>query len=155
VTKASRRIVLVVSAAAFVAALVPVVAGATPPQQSSGAGTSTAPVVTSFRQADGNTILEFTNHGTVSGTFTGTFVQTGRMVVHSDGSTETTSLVVFTGTADGCGTGTVSFRFVGKSGTGHVESIDNADNTANVHSSDDLVLAPNGTFTYTGTYHCG
>ena len=151
---ARMRSVLVV-AAAVSAALFVQPAAATAPQPSSGAGTSTPPVVTSVQQADGNTILEFTNAGTVTGTFTGTFVQTGRMIVHSDGSTETTSLVVFTGTADGCGTGTVSFRFVGKTGTGHAESIDAADNTVNVHSSNDLVLLPNGAFTYSGTYHCG
>ena len=154
-TDSRRRLVLVLAAAAVSAAVVVPLAAASPPQPSSGSGTSTPPVVTSVRQADGNTILEFTNHGAVTGTFTGTFVQTGRMVVHSDGSTETTSLVVFTGTADGCGTGSASFRFVGNDGTGHVESIDNADNTANVHSNADLVLLPNGTFTYSGTYHCG
>jgi hypothetical protein len=149
-----RRLLLVVSAAVSAAAVVPL-AAATPPQTAAGAGTSTPPVLTSSRQADGNTFLEFTNHGTVTGTFTGTFVQTGRMIIHSDGSTETTSLVVFTGTADGCGTGTAAFRFVGQNTTGHVESIDSADNTVNVHSNTDLVLLPNGAFTYSGTYHCG
>jgi len=151
----TRMRVVLVAAAIVSAAAVVSSAAAAPPQPSAGAGTSTPPTVTSVRQADGNTFLEFTNHGAVTGTFTGIFVQTGRMIVHSDGSTETTSLVVFTGTADGCGTGTVSFRFVGQNNTGHVESIDSADNTANVHSNNDLVLAPNGAFTYSGTYHCG
>jgi hypothetical protein len=146
------------AAAAIAGALALAPAAApTPPQTASGAGSATPPVVTSVQQADGNTIIEFTDTGTVTGTFTGTFVQTGRMVVHADGRAETNSTVVFTGTGP-CGSGTIPSRFVGTTvggvGAGHADSIDFADNTANTHTNIDFVIA-GGTFTYSGTYHCG
>jgi hypothetical protein len=49
-------------------------------------------------------------------------------------------------------------RFVGHTmagvGTGHGESINRADNTADVHTNLDFVVGPS-TFTYSGTFHCG
>ena len=133
-------------------------ASASTPQAASGSGTASPPTVTSARTTpSGNTFLEFTAAGTVTGTFTGTFTQTGRMIVHPDGSSETNADVVFTGTVAGCGAGTVPIRFVAHTtagvGTGHGESMDQADNTVGVHTNVDIVLT-GSTFTYTGTYHC-
>jgi hypothetical protein len=80
------------------------------------------------------------------------------MVVHADGSAETNSTVLFTGMSP-CGSGTIPNRFVGKTvggaGTGLSTSFDYADNTADTHTNLDLVLFADGTFTYSGTYHCG
>src|SRR5207249_462231 len=75
--------------------------------QASGTAQASSLVFTDVRSADGNTILEGVQEGVIGGTFTGTWVEQFRLVVHPDGATNFHSFLTVVGTADGCGTGTI------------------------------------------------
>ena len=129
-----------------------------PPQAASGAVVITSRVPTSVMQADGNTIIEGTATAVISGTFTGTNATHFRLIMHPDGSFIEHESGVFTGQANGCGTGTAPFSVVlqgtaGAAPTGSVASVDQADNTANVVFELKLTGTPVGAV-YTGIYHC-
>ncbi|MBV9278941.1 MAG: hypothetical protein JOZ41_02570 [Chloroflexi bacterium] len=42
--------------------------------------------VTSFRQADGNTFITYTDAGTFTGAISGAYAETGNVITHADGS---------------------------------------------------------------------
>src|ERR671934_261437 len=77
---------------------------ASPPQPASGTATVVTTTITSVRAADGNVIIEATQTGVVTGTFSGTFVEDVRLVQHPSGVTTFQGSATLTGTADGCGT---------------------------------------------------
>jgi hypothetical protein len=141
----------VASAFAFVAA-----AGAGPPLQASGSGVVSAPVLTNVRSHDGITFADFTQAGTLTGTFEGTMDTTGRLIVFPDGRVHVEALVMFVG-ATPCGTGMVLFRghdeTINGIGTGQVVTVDAAQ-TVSIHAVIALALA-GPAFTYSGSYHCG
>ncbi len=89
-------------------------AWAAPPQSGSGTGSIARIHEISSRDAGGNTIVERELGGTFTGTLSGDVVERVRGVVHPDGTVTFQGTLVFTGTVDGCGTGTVTARVVGK-----------------------------------------
>ncbi len=151
------RMVTVVALAGVTAMLaLASAAGAAPPQPSSGAGTFAPPVLTNVREAGGNTFADVTQTGVISGTFDGTFVARGHLVIHKTGRANLQGTVTFTGVTP-CGTGTVVFQANNRTfngvGTGHSNTVKHSTNTANIHAVSDLTVA-GLSFTYSGTYHC-
>jgi hypothetical protein len=63
-------------------------AGASTPVQGSGTITVTPGSfqVTSFRQADGNTFITYTDSGWFGGAIQGAYTETGHVITHADGS---------------------------------------------------------------------
>jgi hypothetical protein len=99
---------------AVVGALVVTVPGlASPPVSGSGTGTVTSRVILSSRQAGENVIQERENRGTVTGTLTGTWVEEAHGVIHPTGRVTFAGVMTFTGTVDGCGSGTLTLGFSG------------------------------------------
>jgi hypothetical protein len=119
-------------------------------------------IFTFEKAADGNVFLSQQNPGTKTGTFTGTQLFEGTLVLFKDGSFNFAQIITFTGTVAGCGTGTVVFRV---EGTGLVLPDGSAmitrdhqhtlfgQGTLPVHASLDSV-GVGTTLTYTGEYHC-
>jgi hypothetical protein len=120
------------------------------------------PNFTSERVADGNVFLTALNPGTKTGTFTGTQVADFTLVLFKDGTFNFEGIVTFTGTVEGCGSGTVVFRSEGKGfvlpdGSAmitrdHQQTLF-GQGTLPVHASLDEVGAGT-TLPYTGEYHC-
>ncbi|MGZ6871485.1 MAG: hypothetical protein ACXVFW_05560 [Blastococcus sp.] len=100
-------------AAAVVAIVSAAPAQAAPPLAGSGTGLFTADQVTSARNAGGNRIVERRLEGSMSGTLTGSISEEVRGVVHPDGTVTFQGTLVFVGTVDGCGTGTLTARLQG------------------------------------------
>lgn len=90
---------------------------ARPPLSGSGAGAITSLVETSSRDAGGNRIAERRLEGFLTGTLEGTFVEEVRGVVR-DGQVHFQGTLVFTGTVEGCGSGTVVSRLQGSGRAG-------------------------------------
>jgi hypothetical protein len=154
-----RRLIMLVAAAAGIAVVTAQPAAAAD-LQAAGTAQATSLVFTDVRSADGNTILEGVQEGVIGGTFTGTWVEQFRLVVHPGGATNFHSFLTVVGTADGCGTGTIRFVVDGQGDGpvtgGRFRTIDQSDTTVAVHAVLDFVaFVPTGTITYTGTYHCG
>ena len=148
-------------AAIIVAAAIAAPAQASGLKTASGTGVIESTVITSTRVVGTITIAEFINTGTVSGTLSGTFVETGKLFVRSSGDFRIKARAKITGTAGDCGTGVVRALLVGF-GTGGFDPA-NATATALVVSSGHdsvgfksvLVIDQVGTsFTYTGKYRC-
>ena len=131
-----------------------------PPAAAGGSGTIT-PVSISSRTADGNTFLDISFAGTMTGTFAGTFTETATQVIHPDGTTEAHGFGTFTGQAGSCGSGSYGFQ-VGARGTvallmGRFGSIDQSGATVTIHTENTFVFpGPGGpgTFVYSGRYTC-
>ena len=85
---------------------------AAPPTIASGTYIYTDSYFESFRAAGGNVVIEVVATVEYSGTFTGTSVVRGTIVVHADGSANFRDVEVFTGTVNGV-PGTVTFRLTG------------------------------------------
>jgi hypothetical protein len=112
---------LVAAIGALIAALMlSVPASASAPLTGTGTGTIVGmPVITSTRDAGGNTIQERSLSGTVSGALQGTFVENVRGVIHPNGTVTFQGTMTFTGTVPGCGTGTGTGTLtLGVTGTG-------------------------------------
>jgi hypothetical protein len=158
----NRKQRLIKTLLATVAAAVAVVAAqpaAAAGLQASGTAQATSLVFTDVRSADGNTILEGIQQGVMAGTFTGTWVEQFRLVMHPGGATTFHSFLTVVGTAVGCGAGTMRFVVDGQGQgpvvEGRFRTIDQAHTTVDVHAVLDFVaFVPTGTITYTGTYHC-
>ena len=107
-------------------------------------------------EAGGN--LYYSSHDvhTYTGTFTGTDVFEGTIVIYKDGRIRWQGKSTFAGTVAGCGTGTVVMEAVGgaDSLTGpahcHQETIGG---TLPLHAAFDLV-GTTASFTYSGSYSC-
>jgi hypothetical protein len=104
----------------------------------------------------GNVFLDDHDLHSYTGTFTGTDVFDGTVVVRKDGRVSWHGVSTFTGTVAGCGTGTVIFTTEGGAdslfgpGRCHQEVIGG---TLGLHATIDLVGAlPN--LTYSGGYSC-
>jgi hypothetical protein len=95
-------LLLVVTAAAVAAA--PAVAVRRP---ASGHAQILSLTFTGARTAGGNTILEGIESGLITGSLTGTYVERFVYTIHADGSTGFRSHMMFTGSVEGCGSGTV------------------------------------------------
>lgn len=117
-------------------------------------------IPTSFRSADGNTILTANLHGTVTGTLSGTWSEQAVLVVHSDGSENTHAFGTFVVTTP-CGSGSFAFELEAQQPsatsnlTGNWRSIEQSGNTVTIHTVDTFTTAPNsGVFSYSGTSSC-
>jgi len=155
-----RRLITLLAASAAATAVVAAQPAAAAHPQASGTAHVTSLAFNDVRSAGGNTILEGVQQGDISGTFTGTFVEQFRLVVHADGTTNFHSFLTVVGTAGGCGAGTIRFVVDGQGEgpvtEGRVRTIDQNDTTVNVHAVlEAVVFVPTGTITYTGTYTCG
>jgi hypothetical protein len=134
------------------------VAAAAPPAQAAGSGTITGIAITLERIAGGNTFLDVTASGALTGAFSGAITYRVEEVVHADGSINFHGFGTFTGTSP-CGTGTTAFVDTGSGpttfvATAHLGTVDDAENTAALHAEIDVAqVFP--TFTYSGTCHCG
>jgi len=89
-------------------------AAAGPPEPSSGTfGPTGAPAAVSARTADGNTFIDLTARpGAFTGTFTGTYSEDLRIVVHGDGSTNFSAELTCQCIVDGK-SGTITIRLNG------------------------------------------
>lgn len=155
-----RRLITLLAASAAATAVGAAQPAAAAHLQASGTAQATSLAFTDVRSADGNTILEGVQQGVIGGTFTGTWVEQFRLVVHPDGTTNFHSFLTVVGTADGCGAGTIRFVVDGQGEgpvtEGRFRTVDQNDTTVNVHAVLDFVaFVPTGTITYTGTYDCG
>jgi hypothetical protein len=152
-----RKLVVAVTAAIALGAPP---AFAVPPAPAGGTAQATSLVFTDMRAADGNTIFEGVQQGFITGTISGTWVEHFRLVAHADGSTSFHSFLTVTGSAAGCGAGTMRFVVEGQGSgpvtEGHLATIDAGSATVDVHAALEFTaFVPTGTITYTGTYHCG
>jgi hypothetical protein len=150
-----RKVLVALSAALAIGASP---ASAAPPAPASGTAQATSFVFTDMRTADGNTIFEGVQQGFMTGTIAGTWVEQFRLVVHADGSTSFHSFLTVTGSAAGCGAGTMRFVVEGQGSgpvtEGHLGTIGSS--TVDVHAELEFTaFVPTGTITYSGTYHCG
>lgn len=130
-----------------------------PIMPASGALIATVQFPLSFRVAGGNTIVDYVNFGYITGTFAGTYVEYGMLVLHADGSESLHSSITLVGSALPCGTGTIPFRVAaqGAAGSlaGQATTVDQSSDTATVHADLTFVQAtPVSPANYTGTYHC-
>jgi hypothetical protein len=117
-------------------------------------------VPTAVRFADGNTILNVSLHGTVTGTLSGKWSEKGTLVVHPDGSQTTHAFGVFD-VPTPCGSGTFAFELEAQQPsatsnlTGQWRSIDQSGNTLEIHTLDTFTTAQgSGVFAYSGQYNC-
>jgi hypothetical protein len=121
-------------------------AAAGPPTPATGSFVPTSFEQSNIRSADGVTLFDFTEHDTISGTFTGTGVFHGSCVVRASGHGVCKAFETFSGTVGGR-TGTLQFRdviFLDPSGASHgTFTIVGGGSLANVHG--------HGTFQRSGT----
>jgi hypothetical protein len=94
-------------------ALVAAPAGATPPTEASGTVHETALVPISVRTADGNVLITMAIVGTMTGTYTGDFVEEAELIFHADGSVGFRALAICTCTIAGIGSGTLVLLYQG------------------------------------------
>ena len=146
------------SAAAAMVAVMAVSASAEAPAASNGSGGFVFQV-TSVRTADGNTILGISLKGTINGTFTGTWSETGTEVLHPDGTITTNASGTFDVFVSGCGTTTFEFSLEGQGVvngpvSGQFRSIDQASATAAIHTVNDFHTTGPASFVYSGIYSC-
>ncbi len=90
---------------------------AAPPTTASGTFTTTDASLTNPRTIGSNTIFDLTFTGVWTGTFAGTVVGHGTVLLHADGSGEGNAVDVFTGTVNGT-PGTVTLNDVSSSDAG-------------------------------------
>jgi Protein of unknown function (DUF3224) len=108
-----------VLAAVLAVLWLPTSAGAAPPADGSGTFTVSSTVVTSTRQADGNTFLTLRVTTLYGGTLQGTGLGEETVVVHPDGTLNGRTFETFTGTVGGvAGTATLRVEGTGDTTTG-------------------------------------
>lgn len=127
-------------------------------QPASGAGALGPDTITSVSTAGGNTILEGTSSGVLTGTFGATFSETFRDVIHQDGSVDITATVVLQGQTP-CGNGRWTqsvLVHVAPDGsfTGETAAIDTGAATVAIRTEYSFRGTGNA-FTYAGSYGCG
>src|SRR5919201_6225654 len=114
VLRAARRPRWLVALSLSLAVLLPAAnpaAAAGPPIPASGSVVQTSFVQSNIRSADGVTLFDFTEHDTLTGTFSGTSVIEGSCQVQASGQGECHAVETFTGDVAGQ-TGTVEFHDV-------------------------------------------
>jgi hypothetical protein len=109
----------------------------------------------SLRTADGNTFIDYTFSEYMLGSFIGTRVGSGSLVIHPDGSFNTENSGIFTGTIAGV-SGTALFRYSG-SGTftsagGSFSVTDGTSGLAAVHAEGTDSGSATGPTSFGGTY---
>jgi hypothetical protein len=136
---------------------------AAPPTTASGTFTTTDASLTNPRTIGSNTIFDLTFTGVWTGTFAGTVVGHGTVLLHADGSGEGNTVDVFTGTVNGT-SGTVTLNDVSRtdaagsfrgtfsilSGTGDLANVHGA-----LHAVGILLPCCPPTGPYTGTIEMG
>jgi hypothetical protein len=90
-------------------------AAASPPTDASGTFTTTSATVSNVRLAGGNTMIDLRSTIAYTGTFTGTSVVEGHLIIHADGSANFHDFEIFTGTVNGV-LGTVTWNLTGGGG---------------------------------------
>jgi hypothetical protein len=151
--------VAVALAAAVATVALSAPASASPPTAASGGLTLTSLNSTFVKQADGNLFFQEHDVADYTGTFTGAHAFDGTLEELEDGSISLHGTATFTGTVDGCGSGTVVFEInaeIDPSGvvtSSHFEALSNQ-GTLDVHASLEPLGSVGGTLPYAGTYHC-
>jgi len=87
-------------------------AAAAPPTPVSGTFTTTSATILNVRVAGGNTIIDLRTTIDYTGTFTGSSVVEGHLIIHADGSANFRDVETFTGTVNGV-PGTVTWNLTG------------------------------------------
>jgi len=129
------------------------------PQPAEGTVFVAAFTPTDVREADGNTFVEGIATGTFTGTFTGSFAEHLTEIIHPSGDINFHGEIVFTGTVDDCGSGTVLLRDEGTGiGAGafseaKVVTVDQGASSVDVHANLDINFA-GFRGAYTGTFQC-
>lgn len=142
-------------------------ASAASPQEVTGSETffisPTCDPASSCKTAGGNLFLTVMNPAVKTGTFEGTQLFDGTIIVFKSGDFVFRGTVVFTGTVDGCGEGTVVFKGEGRGNlaTGLASSRQHAtgQGTLGVRANLDLINTVDNadgssTSELTGTYSC-
>jgi hypothetical protein len=124
-----------------------------PPFSAGGTATTVSFTVTGARSADGVTLLDFTEHDTLSGTFSGTTVIQGSCVVNRAGDSVCRAVETFTGTVVGV-SGTATFHdvvFIDASGslTGAFTIVSGTGGLADLHGHGTFASS-GGVGTYSG-----
>jgi len=115
--------------------------------------TTLSPVST--RAADGNTFIGFTLAESWQGTFAGTRVGSGSVVIHPDGSIDAQSSGIFTGTIAGrSGTAVMRFHVSGAFAVATVifTVTDGTGGLAGVHAEGTEAVSATGPLSVAGTY---
>lgn len=109
----------------------------------------------SVSTADGNTILDYTFSESMQGSFVGTRVGSGMVVIHPDGSINTSNSGIFTGTIDGA-SGTALMRYSGSgsfaSAAGNFSLTNGTDGLSGVHAEGTDSGSATGPTSFAGTY---
>src|SRR5207253_9690854 len=87
-------------------------AAASPPTSASGTFTYTSSTFNNMRQAGGNTIIDLSATVSYTGTFSGTSVVQGTLIIHADGTANFHDVETFSGTVNGV-PGSVTFNLAG------------------------------------------
>ena len=136
------------------------IASATPPTPATGTVTVTSFTPTEVRNANGNTITDFTQSTNSIGNFTGTTEDIGTIVQYPRGDFNFKIRSTFTGTVDGK-SGTMVFEVVGK-GEGGIPGgtirskfviISGTGDLANLHGQGNLEGISGVGATYSGLIH--
>src|SRR5947208_4727172 len=126
--------VLVLFAALVTVALVAAQgAVASPPTAASGTFTYTSSTFNSIRSAGGSIIIDLSATVSYTGTFSGTSIVEGTLIIHADGSANFHDVEIFTGTVNGV-SGTVTFDLTGGNGPGFTD----------FHATDTIISASGG-----------
>lgn len=147
------RLCAIFVAVAVIVATTPAVASS--PESSSGTFGPTGPgVITVTNVADGNVFIDWSDRpGAFTGTFTGTYSEHLRVVVHADGSTNFAAQLTCVCAVDGR-TGTITIRLDG-TGTpagfeAHYRIVGGTGGLADLHGEGTLSAPP---ATYSGRHH--
>jgi Protein of unknown function (DUF3224) len=122
-------------------------ASASPPTGASGTYAYTSSSFESIRTAGGNTIIELVATVQYTGTFTGTSVVHGKLIVHPDGSANFHDVEVFTGTVNGV-PGTVTLNLSGSN-----DSSLNVKAKSTILSATGALAGLRGVLSLAGTVH--
>ena len=152
----TRCAVVLAAAASLLATATPAFAGSGR-LPASGAGALGPDTITTVSTAGGNTILEGTSSGVLTGTFQATFSEAFRDVVHVDGSVDITATVALQGQTP-CGNGRWTQAVLvhvtpDGSFTGQTAAIDTGAATVAIQTEYSFRGTGNA-FTYAGSFSC-
>jgi hypothetical protein len=140
--------------AVILALVVVTSAGASPPTSVTGSFADTSATLANPRLAGGNTIFDLTATTVWTGTFTGTGIITGTLIIHADGSANFQDTEIFTGMVNGA-SGTVTFNLAGTGTPGTTPGTTIYQDTHTITGGTGALANLHGVLTLVGTVPAG